>query len=135
MGPTLESRSSGSCLVSGEVTPDQWVVSGETVVEEGDVLHRSRVMEVADLAQRVETQFGVPQDIEWAIAGDTLWLLQARPITSLPQPPVEPIPIDIEVPAGYWEHDASHAPRANYPIESYIPSDPPGSLPPTLAAG
>jgi pyruvate,water dikinase len=111
----------GDRLVSGDVTPDQWVVSGEIVVEEGDVLHRSQVMEVAGLAQRAETQFGAPQDIEWAIDGDTLWLLQARPITSLPQPPVEPIPIEIEVPAGYWEHDASHAPRANYPIESYIP--------------
>ncbi len=41
------------------------------------------------LGRRVEAHFGVPQDIEWALddAG-TIWLTQARPITSLyPVPP------------------------------------------------
>jgi pyruvate,water dikinase len=33
----------------------------------------------------VEVVFGVPQDIEWAIEGPTLWLLQARPMTALPE--------------------------------------------------
>ncbi|MFJ8010049.1 phosphoenolpyruvate synthase [Streptomyces fagopyri] len=31
---------------------------------------------------RVAGHFGAPQDIEWAIAGDTVWVLQSRPITT-----------------------------------------------------
>ena len=34
-----------------------------------------------DLASRCEDVFGGPQDIEWAFANDTLYLLQSRPIT------------------------------------------------------
>lgn len=111
----------GDRLVSGEVNPDQWVVDGESVDGPAGVLDRSQIRQVAELTKRVETHFGSPQDIEWAIDGDTLWLLQARPITSLPDAPIEPIPIDFEVPPGYWQHDASHAPTATYPIDSFIP--------------
>ena len=32
---------------------------------------------------RLESHFGGPQDVEWAIAADKLFLLQSRPITSL----------------------------------------------------
>jgi phosphohistidine swiveling domain-containing protein len=38
---------------------------------------------VAALARAAEGLFGRPQDIEWAFEGDRLWLLQARPVTSL----------------------------------------------------
>ena len=38
---------------------------------------------VADLACRAERLLGRPQDIEWALAGDQLFLLQSRPITTL----------------------------------------------------
>lgn len=110
----------GDRLVSGEVTPHQWVVTGTSVEGEAGVLTLSQVLEVADLTRRVEDHFGVPQDIEWAIDADTLWLLQARPITSLPEPPVEPIPIELEVPPGTWEHDASHSPVPSYPIDRLI---------------
>jgi pyruvate,water dikinase len=37
---------------------------------------------LTELAQRVETLLGGPQDIEWAIDHRTVWLLQARPITA-----------------------------------------------------
>ena len=40
-------------------------------------------MGLADLGSRIEAHYGIPQDIEWAIANDKLFLLQARPITSL----------------------------------------------------
>jgi pyruvate,water dikinase len=46
--------------------------------------------ELASLALTVEEQFdGVPQDIEWAISGGKLWMLQSRPITNLPPQPIE----------------------------------------------
>ena len=42
-----------------------------------------QVQAVAALARRAERFFGRPQDIEWAIAGGQLYLLQSRPITTL----------------------------------------------------
>ena len=39
---------------------------------------------LARLATRVERVFGCPQDIEFAIASERIYLLQARPITGLP---------------------------------------------------
>jgi len=38
---------------------------------------------VAELAREAGAWRGSPQDIEWAIADGTLWLLQSRPITTL----------------------------------------------------
>ena len=38
---------------------------------------------MAKLAERVETHYGSPQDIEWAMTGGKLYLLQSRPITTL----------------------------------------------------
>ena len=38
---------------------------------------------VAALANQASDHFGVPQDIEWAIEKDKLYLLQSRPITTL----------------------------------------------------
>ncbi|MGH7233666.1 MAG: PEP/pyruvate-binding domain-containing protein [Nitrospiraceae bacterium] len=38
------------------------------------------ILDVAGLAVKVEGVFGMPVDIEWAIDGRRIWLLQARPI-------------------------------------------------------
>ncbi|MGQ0483172.1 MAG: phosphoenolpyruvate synthase [Pseudonocardia sp.] len=46
------------------------------------VLHEAEVVDVARLALRVQSHFGVPQDVEWAMDGPRLWLVQARPITT-----------------------------------------------------
>jgi pyruvate,water dikinase len=40
------------------------------------------VMRIADLAWRLEADLGTPQDLEWALQGSTLFLLQSRPITT-----------------------------------------------------
>jgi len=47
------------------------------------VLTDSEVQALIELAERVEAYFGAPQDIEWAIEGGTVYLLQSRPITTL----------------------------------------------------
>jgi phosphohistidine swiveling domain-containing protein len=48
---------------------------------------------VAELAARCERHLEKPQDVEWAIAGGQVYLLQSRPITTLaravPEPPVK----------------------------------------------
>jgi len=40
---------------------------------------------IADLARAIDSHFGEPQDIEWAIERGRLVVLQARPITVLPR--------------------------------------------------
>ncbi|QEG38251.1 PEP/pyruvate-binding domain-containing protein [Roseimaritima ulvae] len=38
---------------------------------------------IESLARRIQRHFGTPQDIEFAIAEDRIWVLQARPITRI----------------------------------------------------
>ncbi|ABD12050.1 hypothetical protein ThrDRAFT_04268 [Frankia casuarinae] len=43
-------------------------------------LTAEQVAELASLGRAIETHFGAPQDVEWAVSGTTLTILQARPI-------------------------------------------------------
>ena len=47
------------------------------------VLTPARIAEIAALCARVQALYGFPVDIEWALHKGKLWLLQARPITTL----------------------------------------------------
>jgi len=102
----------GERLVSGQASGDQWIVRGEqarrTRVTE-QAISADQARQVATLARRVQAHFGSPQDLEWAITNDPsgrdgadgveggLWLLQARPMTALPEP------VDWTPPTpGYW---------------------------------
>jgi phosphohistidine swiveling domain-containing protein len=111
----------GEAVVSGATTPDHFVVNtltGEIVerrlgdkhlviraVAGGGTQHveqaaqpntaclsDAQVRLLAALGARVDASFGTPQDIEWALdATGQVWLLQARPITTLfPLPPDAP---------------------------------------------
>ncbi|NHB85758.1 hypothetical protein G7085_17415 [Tessaracoccus sp. HDW20] len=70
-------------------------------------------------ARGIADLFGTPQDIEWAIAERKVWILQARPMTALPEPgrelgridrlqgailaeylPVRPYPMDVTTQLG-----------------------------------
>jgi len=46
--------------------------------------------ELAHLGAGIQRLFGRPQDVEWAWAGGELFILQARPITALPEPAPRP---------------------------------------------
>ena len=96
-------RGLGDKLVSGQAEPDSWMVRAEPSRLSGaqDALDASQVAAVAALARRVAEEAGEPQDIEWAWADD-LVLLQARPITALPDPGPVPVPVEFEVPPGFW---------------------------------
>lgn len=59
---------------------------GNELVELGanstvSTLSDSQAVAIAELARRAEYHFGFPQDIEWAIKGGELYLLQSRPVT------------------------------------------------------
>jgi phosphohistidine swiveling domain-containing protein len=79
----------GEALVSGASEGETATVDrlgaivriGQT--ERQPLLNDDQLRAVAALARRCEQHFGVPQDIEWAIAGGKLFLLQSRPITTL----------------------------------------------------
>jgi pyruvate,water dikinase len=103
----------GETLVSGKVTPDRLILSKrklrvldrvvatkklETVLDSaGGARERPVADERAELvslddadarrlgklALRAEKAFGAPQDVEWAAAAGKLYVLQARPITTL----------------------------------------------------
>ncbi|HEU0000340.1 MAG TPA: PEP/pyruvate-binding domain-containing protein [Ktedonobacteraceae bacterium] len=83
-------RGSGEQLVSGQAMPDEWIVRDKEAVcraEREGSIDAGWALIVAALARRVEAHFGgIPQDIEWALAGGELFLLQARPITTLSEP-------------------------------------------------
>jgi pyruvate,water dikinase len=78
----------GEQVVSGEVTPDHYVVDRAGTVKRevlaGDgALSPGELRELAALGLRLEQHFGSPQDIEWAIADGQVFLLQSRPVTTL----------------------------------------------------
>jgi pyruvate,water dikinase len=79
----------GERLVSGEAVGDEWVVRDEEASCRRKIesaITAEQAVKIAELARRVEAHFGSPQDIEWAISGDKLYLLQSRPMTALPEP-------------------------------------------------
>ncbi|MFL5654106.1 MAG: PEP/pyruvate-binding domain-containing protein [Ktedonobacteraceae bacterium] len=110
---------SGEALVSGQITPDTCTVeksSGrikqrevgrqtliavptgsrtseigvETARQQQFVLTDEQVTQLVRFGEGIEEHFGVPQDIEWAIAGEQVFIVQARPITT--QVTVQPAP-------------------------------------------
>jgi len=81
-------------LVSGTATGEEWTITatgGATPSRRGpagqQVLAADQARAVAALGRRVAGRYGAPQDIEWVIdRTGRLWLVQARPMTALPDP-------------------------------------------------
>jgi rifampicin phosphotransferase len=104
----------GEAVVSGRVTPDHFVLDKrrrrlkrvergrqEVVVRavagggtqevagsaDDGLLPARALRRLVRLAVAIEQHFGCPQDVEWAWASARPYILQARPITALPEPP------------------------------------------------
>lgn len=103
----------GEVVVGGQVEPDTYVLSkdgpriqhvrvgakAEKIIRGPDghdqrlavpaaeqalrVLDDDTLLELARMAVRIEAHYGVPQDVEFAVHGTELWIVQARPITTL----------------------------------------------------
>jgi pyruvate,water dikinase len=103
----------GEAVVSGSVSPDKYVFdnrsgkvvdrliatknieivsdgeNGTKVVDVGEdrrdapVLSDDEVSRLASFGNIAETHYGVPQDVEWAIVGHDIYILQSRPITTI----------------------------------------------------
>jgi pyruvate,water dikinase len=91
-------------LAAGDVDADRWVDVGGAArpLAHTGAIDAAAARRIAELARSVARSRGAPQDIEWAIEGGELFLLQARPITELPQEP------EITVPPGRWVKDRTH---------------------------
>ncbi|MBL7200939.1 MAG: phosphoenolpyruvate synthase [Anaerolineae bacterium] len=118
----------GEALVSGQVEPDHYVVDADghilsktlgtkSLAIHGQVgggttttcldasarqaLSDAAILDLARMGRRVAALFDAPQDIEWAGVDGRLFLLQARPITTLyPLPdgmPAEPLRVMISL--------------------------------------
>jgi pyruvate,water dikinase len=82
---------SAAQVVSGRYTPEQYrafVVKTENLssvhLEGEGQIPAVLIKQVAYLARQIEQYYhGIPQDIEWSYDGQTLWILQVRPITTL----------------------------------------------------
>ncbi len=100
----------GEAAVSGQVTPDHYVLKRDGTVkrakvarqpfaivpvESGGVEERelgdegaeqklddAQLRELARIGDDLERRLGGPQDIEWALEGGSLYVLQARPVTT-----------------------------------------------------
>ena len=47
------------------------------------ILTKQEIGRLTELGRKVERHYGLPQDIEWAIEGENIFLLQSRPVTGL----------------------------------------------------
>lgn len=63
------------------------LVDVDPAFQERPVLSNEEASAVLRLGLQAEALFGSPQDVEWAFDDQALWVLQARPITTLPGSP------------------------------------------------
>jgi pyruvate,water dikinase len=121
----------GEAIVGGHVTPDTFIVNKQTNVLDSQeiadkeimtirslegtreepvppnkrkqaALTESQAIELSKLGMEIEQLYGQPMDIEWAIQDERFFILQARPITALPEPRVA---LDWKLPrakGSYW---------------------------------
>lgn len=96
-------RGLGAQLVGGEVTPDSWRIGAQGILERrpGDgeqetmSLSDAQALELIALGDEVAAVLGAAADIEWALVGGRLHVLQARPITApVPRLPLHTGPQD-----------------------------------------
>jgi len=103
----------GEAVVSGSVSPDKYVFDQRSekvidrliankryqIISDGDhgtktvevprdqqdapLLSDEEVRKLATFGRIAETHYGVPQDVEWAVMGNEIFILQSRPITTI----------------------------------------------------
>lgn len=101
----------GEMLVQGMITPDNFIVDKQTLeIKSRDIqtqetmlifqdgqnqevpvpkdkksesaITDQEVKQLAELGIKIEADYGTPQDIEWALEGGKLYIVQVRPITA-----------------------------------------------------
>ncbi|HLD34046.1 MAG TPA: PEP/pyruvate-binding domain-containing protein [Candidatus Nanoarchaeia archaeon] len=138
----------GELVVNGSITPDLYIIDKKTtdikkhdVKEQGFMLVRDKsgnnvkmkiplaqdklqvltdrqIQELARIAKKIEAHYNSPQDIEWAIEAEQIYIVQSRPVTTLKKESkqikeiivAEPKPIAVQPPKHIQEyHEPPHA--------------------------
>ncbi|WP_286231913.1 phosphoenolpyruvate synthase [Neobacillus mesonae] len=101
----------GEAIVSGLVSADCYKVQKEQIVDKmiatkklaiyarkeggtetvpidpdqqkNQTLTEQQILQLARIGRQIEAYFGCPQDIEWCLVDDTIYIVQSRPITTL----------------------------------------------------
>lgn len=101
----------GEALVSGRVNADNYKLRDHRIIDKkiavksriirplknggteeqhleqeqqhAQVLTDEQMLQLEDTGRTIEAHFGCPQDIEWCLANDMLYIVQSRPITTL----------------------------------------------------
>lgn len=102
----------GELIVSGQLTPDHYEVSKkdfkitskniasqqkQLIIHKGknqqiaisksyrasQKLPDEKIIEIAKIGKKIEKHYYFPQDIEWAVANNTLYIVQTRPVTTV----------------------------------------------------
>jgi len=79
----------GENVVGGEITPNRFLLDRESLnikdkfIQGKLGLDEKQIKALARLALKIEEIFKFPQDIEWAIEKNKIYILQSRPITTL----------------------------------------------------
>lgn len=102
----------GEAIVSGSITPDSYVIEKDTkriidknisdqkkaIIKEGthnnwvmidrdkrglQKLSDDQIGSLSDIIIKIETHYGFPCDIEWALEKENFYIVQSRPITTL----------------------------------------------------
>lgn len=73
----------GEALVSGEVTPYSFRLKRPRGTFDGQTEFKRFARKLYKLSLKLEKTMESPQDIEWAIANNKIYILQSRPVTTL----------------------------------------------------
>jgi len=76
-------RGLGEKLVSGQANPQTFTLETQGGSYSGPPEFKPFARRLYRLALRLDRELGCPQDIEWALAGGKVHILQTRPITTL----------------------------------------------------
>ncbi|PFK53264.1 phosphoenolpyruvate synthase [Bacillus thuringiensis] len=55
----------------------------DPVQQKLQTLSEQQILQLAQIGRQIEAYFGCPQDIEWCLVDDTIYIVQSRPITTL----------------------------------------------------
>jgi len=106
----------GQPIVSGEITPDQYVINKKTKEIKGKEIMKQtwqytieekvpvskahqkkqkmsdkKIIELAEIGMKIEEHYRHPQDIEWGMENNKLYIVQSRPVTTLEKKQTEEV--------------------------------------------
>lgn len=139
----------GEAVVSGMVTPDNYIcsksnrsilskqkgnkeisivydklrgtknISNSIEKRESFTLNENYIKQIIELGVKIEKHYGVPQDIEWTLLNDKVYILQSRAITTLNNSLKNNIKKQTDLQKKVINNLLEHWPKVPYPLDFY----------------